>query len=374
MPNTDSFVYFSKMYQAVPQLMELRKHTDGVFISNRQSTLDAVKKNYPDANLAKYRSWFKSYSPGFRALKSAAAILTGSPNAAILSEFSGTKCMVFHGTYMLMTKDVLRQMDHFDLLAMIGPRMRKTINRYRDELKLKNVVEAGYLPFGSYPVKSGALTIQTLEQFGLSPEKKTIVYMPWGKPYGSWNLLAEKIILESPQEFNLILRPHPSQALTPRREDLFSFKKISALCAMRPDTLLDINCCQFHQLFSIADLIISDGSSPAEESLFYDVPQLFIESPLWCSDVIYAKSGRDHVPIDEIAEYLDLFNCGVIFDTRKTTSLRQSIYNAINSANEYKSKRESYFKWVFGSADRHAASRVNQFVHELIGTTKFNSQ
>lgn len=355
-----SFVYFSKMFQAVPQLMELRKHTDGKFVSNRLSTLRAAKKIYPEATMARYATWLGKFSGGYKAMRAADAIVTGSPNQRILAEFSAMKCMVFHGTYMLMSKEVLRQMDHFDLLCSIGPRMHKTIQRFRDELGLGKIVESGYLPFGSYPERTEAGNAQIYSQLGLSPEKKTIVYMPWGKPYGSWDLMAERIVRETPVEYNLVLRPHPSQALAARYKDRVGFWQLSGLCRQRQNTLLDLNTVPLPQLFCIADLMVTDGTSPAEESLFYDVPQLFIQSHLWCKDVIQSQASSHQVPEDEIAEYLSLFDCGVNFHVSLRESLRDAIQNAISESDAYRGRRDAYFQWVFGSRDRKAAVRVQQ--------------
>lgn len=363
------FVYFSKMFQAVPQLMEVHKFAGGVFVSNRRSTLDAVHKLYPDVELARYRSWFKQYNAGFKAMKTASAIITGAPTPVILSEFSAVKAMVFHGTYMLLSKSSLQQLDHFDLLCTIGPRMRKTIDRYRDELQLKQVVESGYLPFGSFPEKSATLTQANLTRLGLSPQKKTVVYMPWGKPHGSWLQMAERIVRETPREFNLILRPHPSQGLTARREDLASFKRVFALCAERPHTLLDINTSPLSQLFSLADLMVTDGTSPAEESLFYDVPQLFIQTPLWSEDVIRAHAEKNHIPEDEITEYLDLFKCGTSFDIRRDTDFSQAVHAATESGASLQTQRQAYFNWIFGLRDRQAGTRVQQAVLNLINSS-----
>lgn len=361
-----TFVYFSKMFQAVPQLMEVRRHADGVFVSSRRSTLDAVRRLYPNVEAARYTSWFSKYSPGYKAMQKASVIVTGAPTPDMLAQFQARTCMVFHGTYMLLSKDILKQLNHFDLLCMIGPRMRKTVDRYRDELQLKQVMESGYLPFGSFPEKSADLTASNLISLGLSPEKKTVVYMPWGKPHGSWNHMAEKIVRETPSDFNLILRPHPSQGLTSRREDRASFKRVAALCQARNNTLLDINSCPLSQLFSLADLMITDGTSPAEESLFYDVPQLFIQTPLWSRDVIRAHAGRSDVPADEVTEYLDLFDCGVNFDIGQDKNFYHAVHAALSGADDFKSNREAYFSWVFGPRDREAGTRVHQALLGLI--------
>lgn len=359
------FAYFAKMFQAVPQLMEVQRHAGGIFVSNRSSTLNAVRRLYPSAEVARYWTWFPNYSPGYKVMQQARAILAGAPNPVILGQFPALKCMVFHGTYMFLSRQALQQIAHFDLLCTIGPRMRRTIERYRDEFDFRTV-ESGYLPFGSFPEKSGKLARENLAGMGLAPDKKTIVYMPWGKPYGSWEAMAETIARETPADFNLILRPHPSQGLTSRRSDRESFKRVSALCKARGNTLLDLNAYPLALLFSLADLMITDGTSPAEESLFYDVPQLFVETPLWSRDVIHSYAQREGMHADDLERYLELFDCGELYRTGQTKSFAEAVRDALDQAGELRTKRDAYFDWVFGQRDRQAGERVFHAVNELI--------
>lgn len=359
------FVYFSKMFQAVPQLMEVQKHTGGTFVSNRRSTLNVVRRLYPDVKRARYSSWFSRYSAGYKAMQAADAIVTGAPTPLLLSYFSGIKCMVFHGTYWNLSADMLRLYTHFDLMAVIGPRMRETIARCRPELELPTV-EVGYLPFGGYPEKTEASRVEALKGFKLDPFRKTVIYMPKGRPMGSWDCMAERVVREVPPEFNLIIRPHPSQAITARLYDRKSFWQIGKLAKERPNTLLDLGRAALPTLFSVADLIMSEGNSPAEESLFYDVPQLFITTPSWSLDGIqgYARKGGMHEA--DIERFMTLFDAGVIFDSASGKALGTAVSEALDIAPAYAEKRADYFRWVFGAGDRHAGKRLSQALENLL--------
>ncbi len=358
--------YFSRMFQAVPQLMEVQKYAGGVFVSNRASTLAAAHKLYPRAPMCRYRGWLGRLNAGYRALAGADAIVTGAPGRKVLSKFRAKTCMVFHGTYMFLAKPALEQMRHFDLLCVIGPRMRRTMERYHGELGL-NTMESGYLPFGEYPEKSVEINQAVLSRLGLDTGRRTVVYMPWGKPYGSWDVMAERVVLETPPDFNLILRPHPSQGLTARRADREGFRRISALCAQRRNTLLDINTQPLPLLFSLADLMVTDGTSPAEESLFYDAPQLFIQTNVWSGDSIRAYAAKEGMHEADLASYLDLFNCGASFDARQGQPFATAVERALADADGLKGRREAYFNWVFGQRDRLAGQRVHQSLLQLVG-------
>lgn len=360
------FAYFSKMFQAVPQLMEVQKHAGGTFVSSRKSTLDAVRRLYPEAPVSRYWGWFSRYSPGYRALGAARAIVTGTPGGQeLLSQFEAKRCMVFHGTFMFLSQPELRRMAHFDLLCTIGPRMQRTVERCQGELGL-NTVDAGYLPFDAFPQQNIESRVAHLQRLGLDPQRPTVVYMPWGKPYGSWLHVAERIARETPAAYNLILRPHPSQGLTSRRSDRDSFKRVEALCRARGNTLLDINAQPLPLLFSLADLMVTDGTSPAEESLFYDVPQLFIETPNWKRDVIHGYAQKEAMHEEDWQGYLGLFECGPTYRSWEDRPFAAAVEEALAIADSLRAQREAYFAWVFGQRDRQAGARVHQALVELI--------
>jgi len=355
-------VYFSKMFQAVPHLAQVATQLPGTFISSRHSTLQAAKHLYPDLAIANYSRWLGPFSAGKRLLKKADVIVTGSPYRSFLQPYQARKCTVFHGTYMLLSKHALLANAHFDLLCVTGPRMEQMIRRFRPEIEL-NTVTTGFLPFCEFPVPTPEHRQQTLNMLGLDPELQTIVYTPSRRGFGSWNLLAEQLVRTTPTAFNLVLRPHPSQSLTSRRADRASFRKITELAKTRPNTLVDLTSLALSSLQSVADLLISDANSPAEESLFYDVPQLFIETPLFNADVVKKMAEKEQMHPEDTARLLTLFECGHrhYIDT-PPSDLSRLIEHAIQDAPSHAKQRESYFSWVFGTRDRYAHQRVAQAI------------
>jgi hypothetical protein len=93
-------VYFTKQYQAVPALWPLYHALGGVFVTTRPSTRRALRRVYPGTRVALLREAFGRFSRGDELLRQADAIVTGSPNRALLSRYSAEKYMVFHGTYV----------------------------------------------------------------------------------------------------------------------------------------------------------------------------------------------------------------------------------------------------------------------------------
>lgn len=355
-------VYFSKMFQAVPHLAQVAKLLPGTFVSSRRSTLSAVRKLYPQLEQARYSRWLGPLVAGNRALRAAEIIVTGSPYRSFLKTYAAKKCTVFHGTYMLLSKEALLSNAHFDLLCVIGPRMQQMIDRFAGEVAV-NSVATGFLPFCEYPEQSAAQREAVLLGLGMAPERQTIVYTPSRRGIGSWDLLAEDLVKKTPAHFNLVLRPHPSQALTARAKDRDSFRRVAALAERRPHTLLDLTSQPLSSLLSVADLVVSDANSPAEESLFYDVPQLLIETPQLSRDVM-ARMGREEgMHPDDMAQLLTLYECGPsVFVKENGTNLSGAIETALLERDGRAQRRQEYFAWVFGTRDRLANRRVAEAI------------
>ena len=351
-----STVYFSKMFQAVPHLAQVAEELPGVFVTTRRSTLKAVRHLYPDVETAFLSKYLGPFSSGKRCLKKAQVIVTGSPYRSFLEPYQAKKASVFHGTYMMLSRDQLLRNSHFDLLCTIGPRMQDMIGRFAD-ISL-NTVQTGFLPFCEYPVQSPEQRVSVLEGMGLNPAYKTILYTSSRRGLGSWNQVAEQLVLTAPSHFNLVLRPHPSQSLTPRQRDRQSFARVQKLVAERPGALMDLGSQSLANLMSVADLMVSDANSPSEESLFYDVPQMFIETESLSRDFMRDLGVQESMHPDDLERLLTLYDCGPSHFIKAVPNFSESLERAIDDATLYAQQREAYFASVFGSRDRSANQRV----------------
>ena len=355
-------VYYSRMFQAVPHLAQAFTELPGTFVTSRRSTLKAAQRLYPHMPAAKTSKFFGGLSRGNRALKNADVIVTGSPYKKVLEPFSAKKCNVFHGTYMMFSREALLSNAHYDLLCVTGPRMQQMIERHTDEIPV-NTVQTGFLPFSEFPVKSDAFTQSTLERLNLNPEYKTILYTPSRRGVGSWGYAAEQLINTLPKHFNLILRPHPSQAITPRHNDRVSFNKIKKMAEKRGHTIVDLTSLPLSHLQCITDLIISDGNSPAEESLFYDVPQLFIETKNYSRGFLVDLATKEHMHKDDMEKLLTLYEIGEsVYLKDNLFDFSDVVEKVLFSSADFLEKREEYFSWVFGVRDRLAGMKYKQYV------------
>ena len=342
--------YFTKMYQAVPALSQLQQALGGSFVSTRATTIRAIQANYPQADTAKISRFFQHQSSGYQQLIHSNLIVTGSPNNSLLKPFKAKKIMVFHGTFAPLSVPEAMAMAHFDHLCVIGPRMMHIIEQagLRDKASF-----SGYLPFLEHPEKDAYVRQQFLSNLGLDPNKKTILYLAAGRPIGSWDLMAEKLVREIPTDFNLILRPHPSGSVTARVKDKLGFMRLQQAIKKRGGAYLDLTAQKSSHLFAHADLVISDGTSPAEEALYYDLPQLFVQTNLYSRAVAKQILLDKNIETAHAESVLKIYDCGGVL-THNANNVAQLVEDALLNAPQFSQQRSDYFNYVFGSRDTHA--------------------
>jgi hypothetical protein len=350
--------YFTKQYQAVPALMQLYKGAGGVFVTTRRSTKRAIDRVYPGTRIAMLHESLGHFSRGDRILQKSTAIVTGSPNRELLSRYRSPKYMVFHGTCADLSRIGVGLLRNFDHICVIGPRMAKVLS---DSGLQERVLVSGYLPFLEFPERNPTARAAFLNRASLDPARKTLLYLPMGRPYSSWNVMAERLLREVPPDYNLIMRPHPNQAVTARIHDKIGFLRLASLCRKRGNAMIDLADYPLSTLFSVSDLLISDGASAPEESLYYDIPLLFVESESASRGVFAAmmrRLGHDEAYIERL---LSLYECGMSITPDAPDKLK-SIETVLVEADRHHPQRKAYFSWVFG--DR-GIERQTQFIQDM---------
>lgn len=336
--------YFTKMYQAVPSLMPLYLTSGGSFVCSRGNTMRAIKRVYPYVNVAKYSNKFTRFSRGHNLMQYSSLIVNGAPNKGLLSQYAAKKMMLFHGTYAYLTPPYVADLNHFDYLCSFGPRLKRILDlsQYTGQ-----VINSGYIPFLDFAKKSKEHKQQYLQKLGLNPNHLNLVYTPSGQPFSSFDLMAEKLVKEVPATFNLIIRPHPSQSIKFRLKEYAIFARLRHHMRQRGNAFLDLGGLKLSELLSVADLMLSDGNSPAEESLFYDVPQLVIETKKFSRETIRQIMFERGASDEDVALSSTFFTTGPII-TPSTHDLTNRIEQALNDANHYKTQRDAHFAFVFG--------------------------
>ena len=352
--------YFTKMYQAVPALSQLQQTLGGTFVSTRASTLKAIQRNYSGAPVAKLSRFLPQYSAGLNVLKQSQLIVTGSPNNALLKPLQAKKYMVFHGTFAPLSVLEAKAMAHFDHLCVIGPRMMNVIT----EAGLGDKASySGYLPFLENPQKNAQDRAQFLLSLGLDPAKKTVLYLPCGRPIGSWDFMAEKLVRQLSTDYNLILRPHPSHAVTARLKDTVGFLKLQHLIRKRGGAYLDLTAQKLAFLYAHGDLVVSDGTSPAEESLYYDLPQIFVETPAYSQSKAQQVLVDKKIASDHIKKVMQIYDCGMTLNA-ETSNINQVIEQSLADSDNFSLPRQAYFDYVFGARDCSAQHNLIASLHQ----------
>ncbi|HOY70834.1 MAG TPA: hypothetical protein PL131_09210 [Methylotenera sp.] len=341
--------YLTKQFQSVPALMAIYRKIGGQFVSTRSNTIHAIKKDNPSVRISRYIEKFGSYSTGYRHLSEAQAVVTGAPYRQILSKLHGKKYMIFTGTTPSLTvKQIREDHAHFDKLCVIGPRMMRTVQQANLDIE---VVPSGYFPFLSFPERKSSQSQVVLEGAGIDTSRKTVLYLPRGEPFGSFDMMMPEFAEKFAHiEMNLVVRPHPSQSVKLHLRDRIRFLLMQRNIKQNGNIFMDMNYFKLADLLAMADLVITDGNSPAEESLFYgDVPQILIETHRLSRKTISESMKKQQSSDDDIALALRIYDNGPIATPQD--DILAKIYQALESADAYAKARDENYTFVFGQRD-----------------------
>jgi len=353
--------FFSQMYQAIPSLVAIQRELGGTFVCGRGSTKRYFKKEYPELGFARFSKRLKRFSAGHQAMLMADCIVTGSPYKTLLSPYSAKKMMVFHGTYAGLTAQAVKDLKHFDHLFLIGERMERMLLRLLKGKEV-NYSKTGFIPFSNFPDKTAKNRQLVLSTLGLDPSLKTIVYCPSRRGIGSWELCAEQLIRDISSEYNLVLRPHPSQSMNLRWHEKSSMRGMQLAAKHRGNTLVDLVDVALPDLLMAADLFISDSNSPSEEALFYNTPQLLTGLGNSAYDKIEESLIQRGMPEEDILDVLQVFDCAPVYGQEGYGNWQEAVADAFLNETNYKDNREACFSSIFGQRDKEAASRVSAII------------
>ncbi|HIF88530.1 MAG TPA: hypothetical protein EYQ52_01805 [Candidatus Thioglobus sp.] len=353
--------FFSQMYQAIPSLVAVQRELGGQFVCGRSSTTRYFKNEYPELGFARFRKRFKRFSEGYQAMSKADCIVTGSSYQSLLAPHSAKKMMVFHGTYAGLSPQALEDLRHFDHLFLIGERMERMLLRYQNGHEF-NYTKTGFIPFSNFPDKNEKNKRLLLSTLGLDTSLKTVVYCPSRRGVGTWELCASQLIRDLSDEYNLIMRPHPSQSMNLRWHEKSSMKGLQLAAKNRGNTVVDLVDFSLPDVLMIADLLISDANSPSEEALYYDTPQLFTGLGNSSYETIQqALVGRDLLQ-EDVEDVLRIFNCGPVYALEDSAHWGEAVDNAFLSQDDYSDNRKASFNSIFGQRDQHAGLRVAEII------------
>ncbi len=354
-------VFFSKMAQAVPALGPVNQECGGIFVSNRSETLRFFKRNYPNMPALHYRNCFGPFSVAHRALSSAKVIVSGGGHRSVLEKFPVPCAMVFHGTYRALGPEDVKKLTHFDHMFLVGPRMERMLLRCTSELQFSTT---GYIPFSVFPPSTPENRAHFLRKLGLDSERPTVLYAPARRDCGSWLDCAESIAREISPRFNLVMRPHPNQALHGTRRERILYRRVARILKDRGNAVIDLAVCSFSELLCSADVLIGDATSPNEEFMFYDRPQIITETyarEKWLEQ--YRTSG---IHPDDVEELMSLYDCAYSYTRGGFRNWDEAVQHAYSNQNDHAGQRRHYFQSAFGKNPSGAAKRTADALQQMI--------
>ena len=130
---------------------------------------------------------------------------------------------------------------------------------------------------------------QLLQQAGLVGDRPVILYAPTGAKRNSLETIGEEVIarLVEDDRFDLLIKPHDH----PKNRKIDWFQRLSRFESKHCKLIRDLDVVPFLYL---ADLLISDASSVANEYALLDRPMIFLDTP----ELLEAARASEHSMLD----------------------------------------------------------------------------
>ncbi|MCD6055889.1 MAG: hypothetical protein K0R12_851 [Gammaproteobacteria bacterium] len=360
----DKIGYFLQHAQATPVMSALHAITRGALIADRRSAVKDYKQVYPESKIHRIWPFFSSFSSAYQLLSDLQVLVHSKFELGITRRFPELKrVMVFHGTYRILGEQLLEDLNKFKLLLLNSPRQEKALNRIGSRLQCDYQI-IGYLPFDHFPKPTPEVKRAIKLKYHLAEDKPTVVFAPARRAVGSWLAYALAIAKETPTNMNLILRPHPNQIYSATSSEKALYRQILEYAKTRSHLVLDLGLAKFPELLCIADVLISDATSPAEESLYYDIPQLLADINNKAATEAACRDVRMHP--DDIDDILKLYHCGPNYTKEKYRSWAEAIDEALSTADRYQQARQDYFFNAFGNRREGIALAGAKAIDQLL--------
>lgn len=347
---TPAICYYLKNSQCIPVMSALHSIIPGCVIANKAPVAAQFIKNNPGTpvpylNFLSRRFFgLRKWDQNLKNIINAERIVMGVTQRSLLQQCLGQKIMVFHGTFRYITAASAQKLSYFDMTWVNSPRQARMLDYYHNEKIAYQLI--GYLPFLDFPDKTPASQTLIRKKLNLHPNHPVVVYLPARRLVGSWCKEALNLASQVTDDIELILRPHPNQLSQANAEEQAILESLKRILQKRNNIYLDTGLYAYNDLLCVADLVISDATSPAEESLYYDVPQLFTQAN--SARTLEQECLQGGMPEPEIKELLKLYDCGIDLSRQSFNHWGDAITAAITQKDKFAANRRDYFVKAFG--------------------------
>jgi hypothetical protein len=160
------------------------------------------------------------------------------------------------------------------------------------------------------------------------------------------------------------MRPHPSQVFSQSKAEKTHYRCIEAILKKRGNAIVDLALCAFPELMCISDLLISDATSPNEEFLYYDRPQIITET--YPREKWRDQWAAEGLHPDDIQDLMKIYTCGLSFTRSGFDHWGEAVEYSLKYPDEHKINRERYFLNAFGNRNIRSVLNVANVVREML--------
>ena len=200
-------------------------------------------------------------------------VLSANKRLLTRREDVGCQIQIFHGV-SFRNRGVREENLCYDKFFAIGPYMQ----RLMEETGLVDRHDPRLVPIGfpkTDPLVDGTLNrASLLAELGLDGNRPVILYAPTGAAHNSLETMGEEVLraLGATDRYDILVKPHDH----PKNGAIDWFETLAPLCGPH---LRVIRNSDVVPLLHLADLLITDASSVANEFALLDRPIVFLDVP-----------------------------------------------------------------------------------------------
>lgn len=361
-----NITFYIKSIPAIPAALPiLKKAPHAVVAAHTATVYSALKALELENKIIRYYSKLGRFLPRSKHLRKADLIVSEVRLEDLPKELRGYKAKlvnIFHGTFRDIGEVKVKQFSTYNVLLTNGPRQSAMIQRYHGRYPIETH-EIGYLPFDNFIQKTPERVAAIKKSLGLAIDKPTIIFLPARRRISSLVRHAQAIQSHISDDYNFIIRPHPNQLDKTKSLEKNVIADLRQKMQNIPQQIFDNGQLNYQELLCICDLLISDATSPTEESLYYDTPQLFTET---YDRHDWRKEFEEHdMHEDDIKSLLSIFDLGISYETSSSKNWGECIEKAFSTKEHYHQARQDYYHYAFGKVKGNAAEQAVQILENL---------
>jgi CDP-glycerol glycerophosphotransferase (TagB/SpsB family) len=200
-------------------------------------------------------------------------LFSANKRRLIPAENIGVSVQIFHGV-SFRNRAIRSENLNYDVFFMIGPYMRQKFSEAG--LLTQDDPRAVLIGFPKTdPLLNGKLNrAALLAQYELDDRRPVLLYAPTGEAHNSLETMGESVIrrLSATHKYNLLLKPHDH----PKMKHIDWFARLACLENAHTRLVRDFDVIP---LLFLADLLITDASSVANEYTLLNRPIVFLDVP-----------------------------------------------------------------------------------------------